>query len=58
MAETRFTETEALLLALEYGESEELMDYLLENFLPGELDHLARACRALNWSAAARGQSS
>lgn len=51
MAQTQFTETEALLIALEHGESNELHDYLLANFLPGELIKLQRACRALAWTA-------
>lgn len=47
---TQFTETEALLIALDHGESDELTDYLIANFLPGELANLSRACRALSWS--------
>lgn len=47
---TEFTETKALLIALESGESEELHTYLVNNFYSGELAALARACRALSWS--------
>lgn len=50
MAYTQFTETEALLLALNDDE-ERLEAYLLENFLPGELDNLSRACGLLKFAA-------
>jgi hypothetical protein len=48
---TEFSETRALLIALEEGESDRLSEYLTENFYPNELEKLARACRAVSWTA-------
>lgn len=50
MSATPYTETEALLIALEDGECDRLHDYLAANFLPAELRALSRACRALSWT--------
>lgn len=50
MSDTPYTETEALLIALREGESDTLTEYLRTHLLPAERIHLARACRAINWS--------
>ena len=49
-ARTPFIETEALVIALEDGESDRLHDYVVENLLPNEAAKLAMACRALSWT--------
>lgn len=52
MAETQFTETEALLIAMQdaeadSGNTDALDSYLRQNFLPGELLSLAAAAGLL-----------
>lgn len=44
--ETNFTETEALLYALE-RDSDEVREYLTENFMPKELRHLKKGAERL-----------
>lgn len=50
--ETPYTETEALLHAsrdhdADSGNIDATVDYLVENFLPGEIDHLSSVCSTL-----------